>query len=72
MIKNLHPVRRFRLLLDMDQHTLGAAAGKSSSWISALERGRAQADAATLVKLAEALGVELEDLQPHLVSESHD
>jgi len=60
------------LLLDLDQFTLGVAAGKSASWISAFERGRTRADSETLEKLAEALGVAPADLQPELGADQHD
>ena len=68
----IHPVRRLRLLLDLDQFTVGAAAGKSASWISALERGRTQADTETLVRLAAALGVSPKDLRPEQEETLHD
>lgn len=72
MNPDVHPVRHLRLLLDLDQFTLGAAVGKSASWISALERGRTQADSETLAKLAAALEVKPEDLQPEQDSDHHD
>ena len=58
----MHPVRRLRLLRDLDQFTLGVAAGRSASWISCVERGRVNPDRETLAKIAAALGVKPSDL----------
>jgi transcriptional regulator with XRE-family HTH domain len=68
----MHKIRRSRLLLDMDQWTLGEAIGKSASWISLLERGRVQPDSNTLARLAEVLGIGLVELQEDLEMAAHD
>lgn len=68
----MHIVRRSRLLLDMDQWSLGEAIGKSASWISLLEQGRVNPDPATTAKLAEALGIDLVELQDALEGVEHE
>ena len=62
----MHKIRRSRLLLDMDQWSLGEAIGKSASWVSLLEQGRVKPDPATAAKLAEALGIDPVELQDTL------
>jgi len=65
-------VRRSRLLLDMDQWSLGEAIGKSASWVSLLEHGRVKPDQATAAKLAMALEIDLAELQDALEGAEHD
>jgi len=68
----MHIVRRSRLLLDMDQWSLGEAIGKSASWVSLLEHGRVKPDLATAAKLARTLGIDLAELQDALEGAEHD
>lgn len=68
----MHLIRRSRLLLDLDQWSVGEAIGKSASWISLLERGRVQPDPETLARLSEVLGVPLAELEAEQEGSVHD
>lgn len=57
-------IRAFRKLKGYTQIELAESLGISVSIIGSIERGTRSADSRTLQNIAEALGVDLEELQP--------
>jgi transcriptional regulator with XRE-family HTH domain len=56
-------LRRLRLLRGLSQEKLASASGCGPDYLGRVERGVITPSAATLMKLAKALGVELAELQ---------
>ena len=64
MAEGVHPVRAWREHRTMTLQVLADAAGLSKPYVSQIEGGKRTGTAATLKKLARALGVPMEALQP--------
>ena len=64
IIRGEHPVRIWREFRGMKPADLARAAGVSASCLSEIEAGRKSGSARTLMRLAEALHVDMEELVP--------
>ena len=62
MAEGVHPVKAWREHRNLTQDALALAAGVSKPYISQIEGGKREGRAATLVKLATALGVTIDAL----------
>lgn len=62
LVAGQHPIRVFRKYRKMTQAELAEAAGTTSAYISQIENGDRDAGKKLLPKLADALGVDIEDL----------
>jgi DNA-binding XRE family transcriptional regulator len=64
LIDGVHPLRVFRVYRGLTQAKLAAAAGTSPVYISQIERRRRQAGRKLTIKLAKALQVDRDLLEP--------
>ena len=62
-------LRRLRRERDLSQEALAGRAGLARNHVSALERARRDPSLATLVQLADALGMSMEELGRHIDAE---
>ena len=72
IIRGEHPVRVWREFRGMKAADLARVAGVSASCLSTIEAGRKSGSARTLLRLAEALRIDMEELVPEQAEQPDD